>query len=160
MVEGSGLTPRKGKVFIMLELLCLGIIFGGTALIIFMAWGIAEIIHRIQTKRANNFLARNPEVIELIKDYMAKTDENFKYVDKQLKLEQTIRELEERNKYLPSDRRLDDVIERTKEEHYQNQEEKENTWEIRKEAERKLDQWYDDHNTPDRWRFKWVGEGL
>ena len=160
MVEGSGLSPRKGKVIIMLELLCLGIIFGAVALIVLMTWGIVEIISRVQNKRANAFLARNPEVVVLIKDYMAKTNENFKYVDKQLKLEQTIKELQERNKYLPSDRRLDDIIERTKEEHYQNQEKKENTWEIRKEAERKLDQWYDDHNTPDKWRFKWVGEGL
>lgn len=144
----------------MLELLCLGIIFGAIALIALMTWSIVEIINRVQNKRANTFLARNPEVVVLIKDYMAKTNENFKYVDRQLKLEQTIKELQERNKYLPSDRRLDDIIERTKEEHYQNQEEKENTWEIREEAERKLDQWYDDHNTPDKWRFKWVGEGL
>ena len=160
MVEGSGLSPRKGKIIIMLELLCLGIIFGAVALIVLMTWGIVEIISRVQNKRANAFLARNPEVVVLIKDYMAKTNENFKYVDRQLKLEQTIKELQERNKYLPSDRRLDDIIERTKEEHYQNQEEKENTWEIREEAERKLDQWYDDHNTPNKWRFKWVGEGL
>lgn len=144
----------------MLELLCFGIVFGAVALMSFIIWGIVEIIDKIQSKQEKAFLAHNPEVVELIKDYMTKTDENFKYVDKQLKLEQTIRELEERNKYLPNDRRLDDVIERTKEEHYQNQEEKENTWEIRKEAERKLDQWYDDHNTPNKWRFKWVGEGL
>ena len=144
----------------MLILFCLGIIFGVIVFSGFMGWGIAAIIGKVQDKRANTFLAHNPEVVELIKDYMAKTDENFKYVKKQLKLEQTIRELEERNKYLPNDKRLDDVIERTKEEHYQNQEEKENTWEIRKEAERKLDQWYDEHNTPNKWRFKWIGEGL
>ena len=62
-----------------------------------MAWGIAEIVGRIQDKRANAFLARNPEVVELIKDYMRKTDENFKYVDRQLKLDRPLKELEERN---------------------------------------------------------------